>query len=94
MLPLQGGERGPQLVGSVGCEAAHLGEGGLEPGEHRVQGIGQTIQLITGTSSRYTLREVLCRDAPGGRRHGVHRPERGTGDGGPSQRLPERRRLE
>ncbi len=91
---LEGGQRRPQLVGGVGREAAHLGEGGLQPGEHAVQGIGQTIQLITGPPSRYTLREVLCRDAPGGRRHGVHRPERGTGDGGPSHARPERRRLE
>jgi hypothetical protein len=39
-------QRGAQLVGCVGGESLLFGELGVEPGEHRVEGIGELAELI------------------------------------------------
>jgi hypothetical protein len=82
-----------QLVRRVDGEAPHVGEGGLEPREHRVERLGQVIELVGRPAERQPPREVLGADPPGRPRHRFHRTERGAGEpGAADQREPEPQR--
>ena len=53
------GERGAQLVRGVGHELPLRGEGGVEPVEHGVEGVGQLLQLVVGAAQ--VERSPRCR---------------------------------
>jgi hypothetical protein len=86
-------QRRSQLVRGVHGKPPDVREGRLEPGEHRVQGLGQVIQLVGRPAERQALGQVLRADPSRRARHRLHRPERGAGEpGAPDQRQPEAQR--
>ena len=64
-------QRGAQLVGRVGGEPLLLGELGLEPGEHRVEGVGELAELVAAAREPDPMGQRSAR-----------RPARGVGDPG------------
>ena len=89
-------ERGAQLVGGVGHELAQpglrgglLGEGGLDVGQHEVEGPAEAAHLALLVVDRDALAEVAVRDLARGPRHVLegpqaasYRPEGEDADGG------------
>jgi hypothetical protein len=67
-------------VGGIGHEPLLAVEGGLEPAEEVVEGIGQLLQLVVGTGQGEALVEVLPREPPGGGGHLVQRLEHPPGE--------------
>jgi hypothetical protein len=59
-------------VGRIRREAAHLGKGRLQPGQHLVQRAGQPAQLIVHLRTLETFRQMLGLDPPGRHGHLVH----------------------
>jgi hypothetical protein len=60
-------------VGDVVDERTLGGELGLEPGQHPVDGVGQGVQLVTGTIRFDAPREVGGRDLSRGPGNGADR---------------------
>ena len=58
-------ERGAQLVGGVGDEAALGSEGGLEPVEQLVEGAGELAQLVVGAAEGEPLVQAAGGDRTG-----------------------------
>ncbi len=56
----------------VGGEAPGLGEGGLEPGQHGIERIGEVVDLVVGAAAREAATQILGGDLPGGARHLAH----------------------
>jgi hypothetical protein len=74
------GERGAQLVGGVGDEAALAGDRPLEAFQHRVEGVGQLLQLVAGARQRDPLLvQVGQGQATRGGRDPVQRPQHPPG---------------
>jgi hypothetical protein len=82
------GHRCAQLVACVGDEPPLAGERGLEPFEHRIEGVGELTQLITGALQGYTLGQVLLAGHAGSRGEPVHRPQDAPG-GDPARKAGE-----
>jgi hypothetical protein len=61
---LQGRQRGAELMGRVSREAPQLGEGRIQPGQYRVQRVGQIIQLVAGASAGNPAGEIRGGDLP------------------------------
>ena len=61
------GERGAQLVGGVGDELPLGVEGGLQPGEQCVDGVGEVGELVGGARHGQPSAQVVFGDGPGGR---------------------------
>ena len=68
----------PQLVRRVHRESSDLGERRLQPREHPVERLGQAVQLVARALHAHALTERLGGDPARGRRHLVHRPQRGA----------------
>jgi len=66
-------------VRGVGGEALHLAERRLQTGEHRVERIGQPIDLVSGAAPLEPPAQILGADPQRALRHPVYRPERATG---------------
>ena len=60
----EGGERRPELVGGVGGEPPHLGEGALEPRQHLVQRLREAVELVARPPEEDAPRQVLRADPP------------------------------
>ena len=73
-------------MGGVGREAAHLAERVLQTGQHAVERLGQTVELVAGAAHPYAARQRLGVDAPGRLRHVVHGLERGARHHAPAGR--------
>jgi hypothetical protein len=72
------GQRGVQLVGGFGDEAALSVEGAVEALDHRVEGVGEVLHLVVGAAQR----DAFVQSTVGGRSAGD--PAGGVGD--PAQR--------
>ena len=68
-LRLEEGERSPQVVARVGDEAPLPREPRLEPGEHRVQGLAEPVDLVVRLRERETLPRPLAGDLVGAAPH-------------------------
>ena len=73
------GERGAQFMGGVGDEPLLALEGGLEPVEHLVEGLGEFVEFVAGTAQRDPRRQVVFRGGAGGRGDPVHGAQRPSG---------------
>ena len=58
-------------MGGVGDEAALGVEGGFEPAEEPVDGVGQVFDLVAGARKGESLVEVVLGDLLGGGGHGA-----------------------
>ena len=80
------GQRGPQLVRGVGGEAPLRFEGGLQPREQAVEGVGELLELVVGSVQGQPLVQAAGGDPPGGGRDRVQRAQHPAGqqpaDGG------------
>jgi len=79
------GQRAAQLVGGVANELLLAGGGVIDPGQHRVQGGGQTGELIAGGWDRDPATWVGAADPGRTGPQAFHRPQ-STTDGLPSRR--------
>ncbi len=61
-----GGQRGAQLMGSVGHEAPLRLERRLQPGEQAVQGSAEFGELVVAAAQGHPAAQVAGRDVPGG----------------------------
>ena len=74
------GQRRAQLVRRVGHEPALAGERRLQPGEHRVEGVGQFLQLIGRPGQGQPLAQVLLGGGLRRRGDGGQRPQHAAAD--------------
>ena len=72
-------ERRAQLVARVVDEGALALQGGLEPGEHLVQGLAEPAELVVGLRQRQALIGLGRRDLRGAAAHRLDRAQRGAG---------------
>lgn len=77
-------QRGAQLVGGVGREAPLFGHVGFEPGEHRVEGVGEFAELVLGARQSDAVGERAVRGQPGGLRDAGQRGEHAPGEDPPA----------
>ena len=63
------GERGAQLVGGVGGEPLLLGDVRFEPREDGVEGVGEVLQLVSGSGEREAVAPAALGDLPRRCRH-------------------------
>ena len=75
------GQRRAQLVRGVGHEPALAGERGFQPGEHRVEGVGEFLELIGWTGQCQPAVQVLLRGGLRRRGDGGQRPKHPAADG-------------
>jgi hypothetical protein len=68
-------QRRTELVGGVGGEPLEAAEGGLEAGEHAVQGRGQVTELVGGEVELDAAVEVVLAEVLRGLGHDPHRPQ-------------------
>ena len=83
------GQRRAQLVRRVGHEAPLAGEGARQPLEHRVEGVGQLLELVARALQGDALVERVLRDAPRRRGDPLQRAQHAPGDQ-PAQQHRER----
>ena len=69
------GQRGPQLVRGVGGEAPLRVEGGLQPREQAVEGVGELLELVVGSVQGQPLVQAAGGDPPGGGRDRAQRAQ-------------------
>jgi hypothetical protein len=67
-------------VGGVGGELALGGEGGVQAGQHRVEGVGQLLQLILGAGQLDAARQVGDLDVAGHRGDAADGAQHPAGD--------------
>ena len=72
-------QRRPQLVAGVGDEPALAVEGGVQPGQHRVEGVGQLLELVRRPVQPDPLVQRLLRQPAGGRGDPADRLQRPPG---------------
>ena len=75
----QHGERRPKFVGRIGDESTLCIEGGVEPIEHRVDRVGEIVQLIRRSTERHTTPAAWRRDQAGCGCHCSYGAEHATG---------------
>jgi hypothetical protein len=73
------GQRGAELVGGVGDEAALAVEGAVEALQHGVEGVGQVLELVVGPLQGDALLQVAVGDPAGGGGDVLQRPQRPPG---------------
>ena len=73
-------ERGTQLVGGVGDEAALGVERRVEAGEQPVDGVAEVLELVVGAGECEPLVQVALGDLTGGRGHDPERSQYSTSD--------------
>jgi hypothetical protein len=74
------GQRGAELVGGVGDEAALAVEGGaVEALQHGVEGVGEVLELVVGAVQGDALLQVAVGDPAGGGGDVLQRPQRPAG---------------
>ncbi len=78
-LQLEDRQRRAQLVACVGDQRPLAGERVLEPAEHRVDGVAETMQLIVGLRHGQPLTVRSARDPRRLRTHLLHRRQRAGG---------------
>jgi hypothetical protein len=74
------GQRRAQLVGGVGHEPALAGERGFQPGEHRVEGVGQFLELIVRPGQCQPAVQVVLGGGLRRRGDGGQRPQHAAAD--------------
>ena len=74
------GQRGAQLVRGVGDELALGAEGCLQPGQQRVEGVAEFLELVIGAGEGEALAQAGGGDLAGGRGDGAQRPQHAAGD--------------
>ena len=79
-LSLERGEGRAQLVRRVRREAARLGEGRLQAGQHRIERVDEMIDLILGPAPGEPSTQILGGDLTRGPGHVPHGAEGAAGD--------------
>jgi len=75
---LERGQGRAELMSRIGREAPDVGERLLQPVEHRVQRLGEMVQLVSRSAEGKAAGEILGSDATGRTRHPIHGVERGA----------------